>query len=270
MSLDGGTSFTESSNVTHNSCDHHTPHLEYPRNFFHPSTGNGPANQQDAELFWQYRKSRPSTSSIETQVADGKQMLREIVVIRRSLKTAVVTSFMEEARIAACSNNLFLPGTNINPVTNRDFMTTLCSLEMTEENAQLVYLMCHKFHRDRQWIALAIDKWMEEENMSLVAPVIQYGPGTGKVKRQHSNDSGGFSVVGRGAKTQIVDKWMSAMLNKAKWHIVVANKGCIKKEYTRHETGVKGVFFYVATRRTDTDKEDEVHILLCCTPRLFM
>ena len=51
------------------------------------------------------------------------------------------------------------------PVTPSDFKKILRWLINNPRNQAMVYDVFHKFHRDRFWIAYAVDKWFEREMM---------------------------------------------------------------------------------------------------------
>ena len=67
----------------------------------------------------------------------------------------------------------------------------------------MVYDVFHKFHRDRFWIAYAIDKWFEREKMML--------EGEGRIQKQNgkcakffATDRGGFTSVAYDSKCGVV------------------------------------------------------------------
>ena len=69
----------------------------------------------------------------------------------------------------------------------------------------------HKFHRDRFWIANAIDKWFEREKMMLEGEVwIQRQ--NGKCAKFFVTDHGGFTSVARAVKAQLMKSYMLHML----------------------------------------------------------
>ena len=57
------------------------------------------------------------------------------------------------------------------PVTLSDFKKILRWLINNPRNQKMVYDVVHKFHRDRFWIADAVDKWFEREKMMLEGEV---------------------------------------------------------------------------------------------------
>ena len=75
----------------------------------------------------------------------------------------------------------------------------------------MVYDVIHKFHRDRFWIADAVDKWFESEKMMLEGEVwIQKE--NGKCANFFATDRGGFTAVARAVKAQLVKSYMLHML----------------------------------------------------------
>ena len=77
------------------------------------------------------------------------------------------------------------------PVTPRDFKTILRWLSNNPRNQKMVYEVIHKFHRDRFWIANAVDKWFEREKMMLEGGV-RIQKENGKCVKFFATDRGGF------------------------------------------------------------------------------
>ena len=57
------------------------------------------------------------------------------------------------------------------PVTPVDFKRIIRRLTNNTRNQAMVYDIFHKFHRDRFWIANAIDKWFQHEKMMLESEI---------------------------------------------------------------------------------------------------
>ena len=57
----------------------------------------------------------------------------------------------------------------------------------------MVYDVLHKFHRDRFWIANAVDKWFEHEKMMLEGEV-RIQKENGKCAKIFATDHGGFTA----------------------------------------------------------------------------
>ena len=78
----------------------------------------------------------------------------------------------------------------------------------------MVYDVFHKFHRDRFWIANAVDKWFEREKMMLEGEVwIQKE--NGKCAKFFAADRGGFIAIAQAVKAQLVKSYMLHMLRNA-------------------------------------------------------
>ena len=75
----------------------------------------------------------------------------------------------------------------------------------------MVYDVFHKFHRDRFWIANAVNKWLEREKMMLEGEV-QIQKDNGKYAKLFATDRGGFTAVARAVKAQLVKSYMLHML----------------------------------------------------------
>ena len=80
------------------------------------------------------------------------------------------------------------------PVTPVDFKRILRRLINNPRNQGMVNDVFHKFHRDRFWIANAIDKWFQREKMMLEGEV-QIQKQNGKCAKFFATDCGGFSSV---------------------------------------------------------------------------
>ena len=77
------------------------------------------------------------------------------------------------------------------PVTPGDFKKILKSLINNPTNEIKVYDVFHKFHRDRIWIAHAIDKWFLREKMILEGEV-RIQKQNGKCAKFFATDRGWF------------------------------------------------------------------------------
>ena len=94
----------------------------------------------------------------------------------------------------------------------------------------MVYDVVHKFHRDRFWIADAVDKWFVREKMMLEGEVwIQKE--NGKCAKFFATDRGAFTAVAQAVKAQLVKSYMLHMLRNAGW--------CIATTYRKTETTKK-------------------------------
>ena len=203
--------------------------LRYPRNFFDRITGGLPKDEEAASCLWGYRKSRPNNGSGNADLvsADGGAMLKEMTEIRESLRTFVMDEFLADMRIMARRSEMKIQSNAEVPVTPRDFKKILQWLSNNPRNQKMVYDVVHKFHRDRFWIANAVDKWFEGEKMMLEGEV-RIQKENGKCAKFFATDRGGFTAVARAVKAQLVKSYMLHLLRNAGW--------CIATTYRKTET----------------------------------
>ena len=225
--------------------------LEYPRNFFHQQTGAGPSTPEQAARFWMYRKSRRTDGLADTEEQpDGEAMLQEIKDIRESLRTFILQSYQEGIQQRAKEMNITIPGKASHPVVIQDFRTILNGLESTKENQMMVYELVHQFHKDRHWLADAIDRWFDREGMAL-APLQKPKFVDGKRTRICPTDRGGFSAVARSAKSQVVGGLMAPMLRNAGWSVSLTKGQSNKNNYEHKVRYNQSQSFYVVVRETE-------------------
>ena len=209
------------------SADPRGPPLPYPKDFFNPLNGSGPKNEEEARTLWQYRKARPSGGLVDVcPVGGGFEMLAEVAALRRSLHTFVLTKFVACARTEAEQWGVTLPTTNAQVVTEKDLVVALGALQQTEgsrDAEQKAYMVAFHFHRERTWLAQVVDDWCKEKNVTIVFPDKRGGESE-KLTRQHQSDRGGFGVVARHAKSQMVKRLMRGMLSRAHWCIARQQK----------------------------------------------
>ena len=203
--------------------------LRYPRNFFDRIAGGLPKDEEAASCLWGYRKSRPNNGSGNADLvsANGGAMSKEMTDIRESLRRFVMDEFLADMRIMARRSEMKIQSNAEVPVTPRDFKTILRWLCNNPRNQKMVYDVVHKFHRDRFWIANAVDKWFEREKMMLEGEV-RIQKENGKCAKFFDTDRGGFTVVARTVKAQLVKSYMLHMLRNAGW--------CIATTYRKTET----------------------------------
>jgi len=200
------------------------PTLKYPADFFNEVTGIGAKTEPEAARLWQYRKNRPAEGEKETEQANGTAMLKEVQDMRARLKSHVETSFMDGARAMAKEWGL-VDAQNRSPTTKRDLIGCLCSLERVEgslANETIVYMVCHHFHRQKQWLAGVVDTWLRKENMEIQFPQ-KKAPKDGKSPRGNQYNRGGFGACARGFKSDIVKGFLRSMLTNAKWCVSTKN-----------------------------------------------
>ena len=236
------------SSVSSQNTQTHIPLLEYPRNFFHQETGAGPNTPEEAKLLWMYRKNRRQDGLADTEEANGEAMITEIKKIRESLRAHILETYNEGIGQRARELNILIPGKASHPVTTLDFRNILNELECTPDNQRLVFELVHQFHKDRHWLANAIDKWFLKEGMCLM-PQQKAKFVNGKRTRLCPTDRGGFSAVARSAKSQVVAGLMVPMLRNAGWSVALT-KGQSKKN--NYETKVRynaSTHFYVVNQK---------------------
>ena len=195
--------------------------LRYPRNFFNRITGGLSKDEEAASCLWGYRKGRPNNGSgnADSVSGDGGAMLKEMKDIRESLRRFVMDEFLADMGIMARRSGMQIQSNAEVPVTPSDFKKILRWLINNPINHKIVYDVVHKFHRDRFWIANAVDKWSKCEKMTLEGEV-RIQKENGKCAKFFATDRGGFTAVTRTVKAQLVKSYMLHMLRNAGWCIV--------------------------------------------------
>ena len=102
---------------------------------------------------------------------DGGAMLNEMKDIRESLRRVIMEEFLADMRQMGSHSEMQIQLNAEVPVTPSDFKKILRWLINNPTNQTMVYDVFHKFHRDRFWIANAVDKWFEREKMMLEGEV---------------------------------------------------------------------------------------------------
>lgn len=224
--------------------------LPYPRDFFALNTGASPRDAAAAALLWQYRKDRPRAGTTEHEAPDGEKMLREIEEMRVSLRNHVMAAYLQSVRDAARTHGMKRSDTGAEPVSEAHFHAILCNMKKTSENAEMVYLVFHQFHRDRNWLSGTVDSWLAENRMKLMpAPKPTVAETEEKTQKTYTSDRGGFGVVGRQAKAQAMGKFMDRMLSKAKWNIQTTKKVKLKAQHKSTRVNrPDGNFFYIVEK----------------------
>ena len=203
--------------------------LQFPRIFSDRITGGLPKDEEAASCLWAYRKARQNNGSGIADVvsADGRAMLNEMKDIRESLQRFIMEEFLADICQMARHLEMQIQSSAEVPVTLTDFKKILQWLINNPRNQAMVYDVFHKFHRDRFWIANAIDKWFECEKMMLEGEV-QIQKQNGKCAKFFATDRGGFTFVARAVKAQLVKSYMLHMLRNA--------GRCIATTYRKTET----------------------------------
>ena len=130
-------------------------------------------------------------------------MLKEMKDIRESLRRFVMDEFLAYMRIMAKHSGMQIQSNAEVPVTPSDFKKILRWLINNPRNQKMVHDVVHKFHRDRFWIANAVDKWFEREKMMLEGGV-RIQKENKKCAKFFATDRGGFTAIARAVKAQLV------------------------------------------------------------------
>jgi hypothetical protein len=130
---------------------------------------------------------------------------------------------MKDARNLANVWGLKNPKTNMAPVVFKDFVSAFSALKRVEgslDSERIVYMVCHHFHHPREWLCDAVDEWCKKENIQIDIPLVEkVAAEGGRNRRQSPRSRGGFGVVARLAKAEIVKRMMRNMLGRAGWCI---------------------------------------------------
>ena len=147
--------------------------LRYPRNFFDRITGALPKDEEAASCLRAYSKGRPNNGSGNADMvsADSGAMLKDMKDIRESLRRFVMDEFLADMRQMARRSGMQIQSNAEVPVSPSDFKKILRWLINNPRNQKMVYDVIHQFHRDRFWIANAVDKWFESEKMMVEGEV---------------------------------------------------------------------------------------------------
>lgn len=229
--------------------DHDTSgFLEYPRDFFDEKSGANPATIDDAAKLWAFRMKRPPKGAIDHELPNGQEMMKEVRLMRHSLRGYICNAYLNDIRISAKQNMMMLPTTNTYPITGVDFKTIIHQLPNTSENNKMVWGVFHKPFRDRQWLANHVDQWFFKNGMKLMnPPAREYKEDGEKTNKFYVSDRGGFGAVARQAKAEVIKGYMGPMLNKAKWSVASSNRAAKNIEYTKVNMGED--CFYICTKK---------------------
>ena len=232
--------------------------LPYPKDYFNPLSGKNPNSAKDAELLWQYRKNRNTDGLSDRTVPDGDAMLEEIQNTRDSLRAFIVVKYTEKICDIAEEMNLTLLGKTSKPVTLADMRAVLVKMEFNQENMNLVYELVHRFHRDRSWLTSIIDSWLFTNKMYLLKQTKPKYNENNKRTRISQYDRGGFSAVGRSAKSQTVGGLMIPMLKHAGWSLSLTTGQSNDKEYKKFWYNRNEMFYLVTSKKKAEPLEEYV------------
>lgn len=192
--------------------------LLYPRDFFKIEDGKSPDTEDEAKVFWKYRKERPPPGLVDRTPADGQKMLQEMNDIKRSLRDHITkayeTTALQEAEIIGIK---FGPCQQI-PRSKKDLLNAIGELaEPSDDSIRKVWCIFHEPF-SREWSANEIDKWMDMNNMALEQQV-QLTTSDGKVKKSYTYERGGFSAIATSAKTNASRTHMDKLWKVCNWKI---------------------------------------------------
>ena len=222
--------------------------LEYPRNYFHPTTG---ATIKDPRLLHPWRKSRLNPNLLDQEVIDEDALRREAADIRSSLRDHIKLAYYNDVHKALKAyphvNMKKINETKITPAARNDFRDILSLLPPTEENQLMVFNCFHRPFRPRQWMADNVDEWFRINNMRL-ADAVETDASGNKIRLYHL-DRGGFGVIAQNAKSQAIDSLMKSMLKHARWCIGSVNKKGKDVTYTERiiTVGVATMRYFIVT-----------------------
>ena len=260
--------------VANNNTDPNRPFLEFPRTYFAPKSGAGPKDKDDALRWWEWRESR--RMGLSDEVPCGFRMMKEIATTRASLRSYIGSEYLQVLKKRCNKFGLVNASTGENAILSKDINTALSTLPNTPENNEMIYNIFFKFHKNRKWSALTIDKWMFSRQMTLQPQVAQAG-----VKKYLYN-RGGFMDVARHAKSNKIAKFKNYLFNNQRWTIALSlpstkqnkkKKNYVPKEYRKvivppppidpeddTPQDDKEYFYYVVTERLTPDDDDDIDI----------
>ena len=259
----GGNSASQYSVPSPSSTLASTMTLSYPHDFFDLNNGQGPKTATEATTLWPYRKHRPASGTVDSEPADGVKMMQEVSAMRNRLKSHIEACFFSDARRMAGTWNLKEPGINRTPNTTKDFIQALSALKRVEgslDSERIVYMVCHHFHHQREWLCQAVDGWCREENITIEYPPPPKLVAGIKTRRIRSN-RGGFGAYARRVKSDIVKQLMRNMMAKAGWSIATKDNSKQAKgnKYEKIAIEIESTLTthpcYVVTKEEDSAKK---------------
>ena len=126
--------------------------------------------------------------------ADGESMLNEMRAVRESLQSFIIDEFLSDMQHMASLSQMKIESNAEVPVTPYNFKRIIKRLNNNPRNQVMVYDVFHKFHRDHFWMVNAIDKWFQQEKMTLECE-IQTPKHNRKREKFYASDCGGLSAV---------------------------------------------------------------------------
>ena len=225
----------------------------FPRNYFDVNSGNSPKTQKELEIRWEYRKNRPNSGMVDDEPPDFMEMRREIEEYRRSLRLHIAKLYFETARTLANELGLKLKDTNQSAILPKDMVKAICQLDNTPDNNLLVYKIFFEFHKKRHWLSKAIDVCLKEMNRRLKPKERTQG------KKFYTDNRGGFTVVARYSKSQIMSRFMCPLFAKKRW--------CIASKRPAKNTQTTKIYTEVFEHDFALSKPDETvkKVRLYCT-----
>jgi hypothetical protein len=203
--------------------------LGYPHHYFDIVTGKGPANVKEAEMWWQYRHDRPNNPNEMFDIPpDGRKMMDEICTVRDELRHHVSSELLQGFIDNCIALNITMPSNNQSPKLHKDLKQIIATWSSNVNLYQrLIYIIFHKFHKERNWLSTVVDKFLKANNMYLL-------PYTATEKKKvYTNDRGGFGVVARRAKAQTIRTYMNFLYKNQVWMIATTLSSKKNRDYTK-------------------------------------
>ena len=206
-----------------------------PHNFFDKVSGKGPSDPEEAKKYWEFRKNKPR-DSVDNEDPDGEQMVLEIKEMRKKLQQHILKQYnarvLEIAQEVNLNNEL-----NQLPKKREDVQKNLLLLKPTDY--RVVYEVFYA-RFTRQWNALQIDAWCDEENIVIVLPKV----GDDSKSRVYSSDRGGFSTVARDAVNQARKYYINCLWTKKQWKVEKTKPNGIELVKGVDEYSLNGTTFH--------------------------
>ena len=161
-------------------------------------------------------------------------MLNEMKDIRESQRRFIMEEFLVDMHQMARHSEMQIQSNAEVLVTLSDLKKILRWLINNPRNQTMVYDVFHKFHRDRFWIANAVDKWFECAKMMLEGEV-RIKKENRKCAKFFATDRGGFTAVAGAVKAQLMKSYVLHMLRNVGWCIATTYRktGTTKTVYTK-------------------------------------
>jgi hypothetical protein len=223
--------------------------LPYPKDFF--AKDGSPPTEDVAVLCWSFRKERPNENEVERVTPNATAMLDEMKTMRESLHNFILEEMRLGMKAAAQREGLVRPEDRQAVVTEKDLKGALNHLvEPNPENARIVFMVCHEFHRERQWLPSKVDIWLQREGMRLLSD-----SDNNKAVRKYGTDRGGFGTIARMAKAQAMSSITRAMQSVNNWSVSTTDKTRMSKRgHSYEKTGSCNNKYYIVRTPPNPDE----------------